>query len=356
MTAIRLFISHSSKDMQLAGSLVELLRAALNLPASEIRCTSVKGYGLPGGVDTDEQLLRELRDAEAFIGILSSASMRSMYVLFELGARWGSRKHLIPLLAPATPASALSGPISGLNALSAENVEQLVQLVSQIGSALHIKPKEPSEYKSYVDKVSQTPPDANGIGAPPEGKYKFRRADPGDIDQIHRLALKAYGFRYRFSDARLREWWSFNPKCFFVMLCDSVVVGYIDAFPITEDDYRHLLAGKDEQLITPQAVGRQLSFYIASIVIAKHHRGNTLRFLHKASRFYEKAYPEKLWGRVCAIAYTPNGLRWVTKKGMFKVENSNNSNMWCIDRHSLPNLGDENRAFWRPLFGHRDTP
>ena len=58
--AIQLFISHSSADVDVAAALIDLLRSALNLPATAIRCTSVDGYRLPGGADTNAQLRREV--------------------------------------------------------------------------------------------------------------------------------------------------------------------------------------------------------------------------------------------------------------------------------------------------------
>ena len=96
---IRIFVSHSSEDATLTRALVKLLRSALNLNPEEIRATSVDGSRLPGGADTDEQLLADLRQAEVAVGIISSASLDSLYVAWELGARWGLGKRMIPVMA-----------------------------------------------------------------------------------------------------------------------------------------------------------------------------------------------------------------------------------------------------------------
>lgn len=88
---IQVFLSHSASDAALAQSVADFLRAALNLAAGEIRCTSVPGYKLPGGAHTEEQLRREVRESGVLVGLLSAASLESLYVAFELGARWVPR-------------------------------------------------------------------------------------------------------------------------------------------------------------------------------------------------------------------------------------------------------------------------
>lgn len=150
---IRLFISHSSQDVELTELLVRLLSSALALRSQHIRCTSLDGYRLPGGADSDEQLRDEALTAECFVGILSSNSLSSAYVLFELGARWGAKKHLVPLLGPGMKPYVLRGPLSGLNALSCDNTSELHQLVHEIGQRLQLAPEPPAAYQRHIDAV-----------------------------------------------------------------------------------------------------------------------------------------------------------------------------------------------------------
>lgn len=152
---IRLFISHSAADRDLVERLLELIRSALGLPAPQIRCTSIDGYRLPVGAKTDERLRQEVHEADAFVGIISSRSLHSLYVAFELGARWGAGLSLFPVLAPGTDPSVLGGPLAGLNALSAASRPQLHQLISDLANALGIKSEEPAVYERHLEGVLQ---------------------------------------------------------------------------------------------------------------------------------------------------------------------------------------------------------
>ena len=155
MSRLRVFISHAhaSPDVELARRLVKLLQAALNLQSSEIRCTSVEGYRLPGGANTNEQLRTEVHEADAFLGIVSTNSMRSAYVLFEIGARWGAGKRLVPVLAPETSPNVLAGPLTGLNALRADMAGDLRQLVNDLSVDLGVAPEAPAAYQHQLEQV-----------------------------------------------------------------------------------------------------------------------------------------------------------------------------------------------------------
>ena len=81
-----------------------------------------------------------------------------MYVLFELGARWGADKPLIPLLAPGTDAGDLAGPINDLNALSADSAAQIHKLVSDVATALRIVAARPEAYQRQLDRLLAVKP------------------------------------------------------------------------------------------------------------------------------------------------------------------------------------------------------
>ena len=145
-------ISHSSKDVELATALIELLKSGIGLLADQIRCSSVDGYRLPVGVNTERKLREEVNAAAVVVGLITPNSLSSYYVMFELGARWGANLFVAPLLA-GVEASKLSGPLSLLNALSASNDAQLHQLLADIGNHLGLRPQSAASYLRNVTAV-----------------------------------------------------------------------------------------------------------------------------------------------------------------------------------------------------------
>jgi TIR domain/Hypothetical protein (DUF2513) len=132
---IDVFVSHSSQDAALARELVELLVFALGISTTRIRCTSVDGFRLEAGVLITDQLQREVFESRVVLALLTPASLKSAYVLFELGARWGAKKKLIPLLAAGASSSNLEGPLKGINALQCDRAG-VMQTLTEIGNFL----------------------------------------------------------------------------------------------------------------------------------------------------------------------------------------------------------------------------
>ena len=193
----KVFISHSSSDADVAELIINLLRSALNLAADDIRCTSVDGYRLPAGADVDEQLRDELLATPVFIGLLSQATFESAYVLFELGARWGAKKHLMPLLAPGVDAKIMRGPIAGLNALACDSRGQLLQLVQDTATELDMAPEAPAVYSAVIDRILSVDRPAATPAAPEQLRTRAEPIDADDIIRAHCEDKWSEDFRMR---------------------------------------------------------------------------------------------------------------------------------------------------------------
>ncbi len=177
---VSVFISHSAKDEKLAAALVALLRSALNIPADKIRCTSVNGYRLPAGAETEVQLRQEVHDAKAFIGLITPSSMASAYVMFELGARWGAHLHLVPLLGAGAGSELLRGPLASLNALNCEDAAQVHQLMSDLSDVLAVQDAtRPAVYEELITKLVETSKAGRSSGqALPLHEHPNRQREP----------------------------------------------------------------------------------------------------------------------------------------------------------------------------------
>lgn len=166
MNTIDIFISHSSADEKVAKALIDLLRDAFHIEPSRIRCTSVAGYKLKTGAHTETELRREVQQARVFIGILSEISLESAYVLFELGARWGTiqdygmyggvtgaKNKIFPVLAAGATGSIMRDPLKQYNALNCEKAGDLHQLISDIGQEINQSVGNAAAYQDKIDTL-----------------------------------------------------------------------------------------------------------------------------------------------------------------------------------------------------------
>ncbi len=135
MSDIQVFVSHASEDQSLAAALVKVLRENLIIDTKHIRCTSVPGYKPITGLRFSDSLRLELVSAKAVIGLVTPNSVKSNYVLFELGAAWGGRVPTFPLMAKGATYKDLPGPLSETNArnlTTSSEISQMIQDLSKV--------------------------------------------------------------------------------------------------------------------------------------------------------------------------------------------------------------------------------
>lgn len=148
---MEIFISHSSDDSDKAEALINVILKAFKLENKSIRCTSVAGFKLPSGVSTDEQLKQEIFASKVFIGIITSRSINSTYVLFELGARWGTTLPLLPIICDPVGTSLLRGPLKNINVLNATDASDILQFIYDLSEHLDIKPEDTNAYLKEIE-------------------------------------------------------------------------------------------------------------------------------------------------------------------------------------------------------------
>ena len=88
---MKIFISHSSKDKWVARRISEDL-------ISRGAITFLDEKDLQTGISIDEAIKSNLKDCDDFLIIISPASLKSEWVLIELGGAFALEKRIIPLL------------------------------------------------------------------------------------------------------------------------------------------------------------------------------------------------------------------------------------------------------------------
>ena len=137
--AVKIFISHHTQDAELASALVRLLRSALELTSSEIRFTSDPAYGITPGAPFATVLSDDLKSAAVVIGVLSQASIKRSWVLFELGHAWAGDKG-IALLASDVGPGQIPGPLAQQQAVHAGNGGNILGFLDHIQQRCDLGP------------------------------------------------------------------------------------------------------------------------------------------------------------------------------------------------------------------------
>ena len=111
----KVFVSHSFEDLDVVSAFVHLLEDGLGYTRSEIRCSSLPGYGFPLGSPFRDDIRDSIESTDVFVALISSAFLASPYCMGEIGICWGLRRSVIPLLLPDVNRGDIVGPLGNLN-------------------------------------------------------------------------------------------------------------------------------------------------------------------------------------------------------------------------------------------------
>ncbi len=107
----RVFISHSSKDIDVVKPFVNLL-CAIGLDRTKLFCSSIDGYGIPQRENIYDFLKREFTEKNTFVVMMMSDNYYdSKPSLNEMGAAWAMSREYISILIKGFEFSQIEGAV-----------------------------------------------------------------------------------------------------------------------------------------------------------------------------------------------------------------------------------------------------
>lgn len=176
----RIFISHSAADEALASALVDCILSAMIVDDAELRCTSVPGHKLPVGSDFAATLLEDIGDSSVVIGLITKNALSSSWVLFELGATWGAKKNLKPLVTDEVDLKALPGAVSGRHVARISSKGDLNQFLEEVAETVGAKRRAAAKsLKPMEQLISVHAEHVKAATAPPgKGRIETKSKEP----------------------------------------------------------------------------------------------------------------------------------------------------------------------------------
>jgi hypothetical protein len=157
----KIFISHRHKDEEIVRALVDCITSYFEIDRQDIRCTSVRPYRLPVGENTSDRLRDEITDAEVVLGILTTDTLASSYVAFELGSAWGQRVWTCPLLARGANQGHIPDPIRDLSPLFLSKDGDCFQLLNDMEGFTSLVKRKDLDTGELADKIRKLVAAAN---------------------------------------------------------------------------------------------------------------------------------------------------------------------------------------------------
>ncbi len=145
---LELYISHSEHDAEFAKSLSLLLQKSCKIPADLIVC---QAYDSLPKAESGATLPLKVREARAYVALLTLNSEQSQEIVFEIGARWGAGKQFSNVYACGARREDIEGPLSLMEPIQCMEMGQIFRLIHEVCQTLE---RKPLELTSYVEDAA----------------------------------------------------------------------------------------------------------------------------------------------------------------------------------------------------------
>lgn len=133
-----IFVSHATRDQELAEAVVELLQLGSGVPGNQIFYASGAGMGVPAGARFNEYIRSKAEEASLVIAIVSPAFQESAFSIAEVGAAWMLQANFFPLTVPGFTHRDLEGVLVGVQVQSLDDPKALAELHDRVCEALDL--------------------------------------------------------------------------------------------------------------------------------------------------------------------------------------------------------------------------
>lgn len=157
----RVFISHSSKDIDVVKPFVNLLRT-IGLDRTKLFCSSIDGYGIPQRENIYDFLKREFTEKNTFVVmIMSDNYYDSKPSLNEMGAAWAMSKEYISILIKGFEFSQIEGAVDAQKiGFKIEDAYRLDEFKENLVKELRLPPPQnwETEKERFLSQIRQAKP------------------------------------------------------------------------------------------------------------------------------------------------------------------------------------------------------
>ena len=144
---MKVFLSHAALDTELA----ELIERQLTLGNEQMSVFRTTRLGqIPAGKEWLAVIQQNIRDADAYLVLLTPWSMSRPWINYETGAAWFSERKLVPVVAGDLAKDVVVEPLRSLQLLSLEDPAEATQAFVELGARLG----DPIEFSSAVISIA----------------------------------------------------------------------------------------------------------------------------------------------------------------------------------------------------------
>lgn len=148
----KIFISHSSSDVEYVEQIIFMLEA-IEIPSTNIFCSSFEGYGTTLGEDFLDRIKKELNNDVFVIFVLSENFYASPISLCEMGATWINTSYHVPILIPPFDYKDIKGVIPNTHAMKINESEKYNTLKGLLEEKFQKKPISFSIWEKKRKKI-----------------------------------------------------------------------------------------------------------------------------------------------------------------------------------------------------------